>query len=150
MTATQTESTFRLACRVRCAIAAPPERVWALLTDAPRFPAWNSTVTKLDGRIALGERLSLEVPTAPGRTFRPKVTRLEPARIMEWTDGMAPMFKGARRFALTPTATGGTEFEMEEVFTGLMVPMIKGSLPDFAPVFDAYAADLKRAAEGSA
>jgi hypothetical protein len=28
-----------------------------------------------------------------------------------------------------------------------MLPMIKGSLPDFAPLFEAYAADLKRAAE---
>lgn len=40
-----------------------------------------------------------------------------------------------------------TEFEMSEVFTGLMLPMIAGSLPDFVPVFDQYAADLKRAAE---
>jgi hypothetical protein len=29
-----------------------------------------------------------------------------------------------------------------------MLPMIKGSLPDFAPIFDRYAADLKRACEG--
>jgi hypothetical protein len=38
---------------------------------------------------------------------------------------------------------------MREEFSGLMLPMIKGSLPDFAPVFEAYATDLKRAAEGS-
>jgi hypothetical protein len=31
-----------------------------------------------------------------------------------------------------------------------MLPMIKGSLPDFAPVFEAYTEDLERAAEGSA
>ena len=34
-----------------------------------------------------------------------------------------------------------------EVFSGVMLPMIKGSLPDFAPSFEAYAADLKREAE---
>jgi hypothetical protein len=28
-----------------------------------------------------------------------------------------------------------------------MLPMIGGSLPDFRPAFDQYAADLKRAAE---
>jgi hypothetical protein len=39
---------------------------------------------------------------------------------------------------------------MREEFTGIMLPMIKGSLPDFVPVFEAYAADLKRAAEGKA
>jgi hypothetical protein len=36
---------------------------------------------------------------------------------------------------------------MAEVFSGLMLPMIKGSLPDFGPPFEAYAADLKREAE---
>jgi hypothetical protein len=30
-----------------------------------------------------------------------------------------------------------------------MLPMIKKSLPDFAPVFEAYAADLKREAESA-
>ena len=39
------------------------------------------------------------------------------------------------------------EGRMKEEFWGLMLPLIKGSLPDFAPVFEAYAADLKRAAE---
>jgi hypothetical protein len=39
---------------------------------------------------------------------------------------------------------------MQEVFTGIMLPMIKGSLPDFGPAFETYAADLKRAAEGGA
>jgi hypothetical protein len=29
-----------------------------------------------------------------------------------------------------------------------MLPLIRGSLPDFAPVFDQYAADLKRVCEG--
>jgi uncharacterized protein YndB with AHSA1/START domain len=150
MTATATHATFRLDCRVRCHIEAPPERIWALLTDAGAFPRWNSTVTEISGKIALGERLSIKVPSAPGRTFRPSVTLLEPSRVMEWSDGMAPMFKGVRRFTLTPDPKGGTEFEMHEAFAGLMLPMIKGSLPDFVPVFDAYAADLKRAAEASA
>ena len=36
---------------------------------------------------------------------------------------------------------------MTEVFTGLMLPMIAGSLPDFVPVFETYATDLKNAAE---
>ena len=51
-------------------------------------------------------------------------------------------------FTLTPNADGSTEFAMTEEFSGLMLPMIKGSLPDFAPVFETYAADLKCAAEG--
>jgi hypothetical protein len=38
---------------------------------------------------------------------------------------------------------------MVERFSGIMLPLIKGSLPDFGPIFEAYARDLKRAAEGA-
>jgi hypothetical protein len=145
-TAETTESTFRLEYAVACRIEAPPERVWELLTDAAKFPEWNSTVSKLGGTIALGEKLAIEVPLAPGRTFTPKVTRFEPPRSMEWSDGFAPMFRGVRTFTVTPRG-GLTEFAMNEVFAGIMLPMIKGSLPDFRDAFSTYAADLKRAAE---
>jgi hypothetical protein len=36
---------------------------------------------------------------------------------------------------------------MTEVFSGLMLPMIGGRLPDFGPIFERYAADLKARAE---
>jgi uncharacterized protein YndB with AHSA1/START domain len=144
----KTTSTFRMECRVAITVAAPPEKIWRLLTDAAGFPRWNGTVTSIDGTIALGERLKIRVPISE-RTFSPKVTELAEARRMVWSDGFAPMFKGERTFTLTPRADGTTEFEMVETFTGLMLPMIRGTLPDFGPVFDRYARDLKKEAEGS-
>ena len=146
--ATKTRRTFRMDCAIRTSIHATPDRVWALLTDAAAFSTWNSTVTSIDGRIAEGETLTLKVPSAPERVFKPRVSLVKPGRSMGWSEGMAPMFKGVRTFELNPQADGSTEFSMTESFTGLMVPMIGGSLPDFAPVFETYAADLKRAAEG--
>jgi hypothetical protein len=143
------ETTFRMDCRVRCDIRATPERIWALLTDASGFVRWSSTVTSLRGDIAVGRKLALEVKEAPGRTFSPKVTRLDDAREMVWSDGFAPMFRGVRTFKLTPKADGLTEFAMDEVFSGLMLPMIKKSLPDFGPAFEAFAEDLRRAAEAA-
>jgi len=147
--ATKTIGTFTMDCAVHTTINANPDRIWALLTDAAAFPSWNSTVTSIGGEIAEGQTVTVKVPSSPKRTFKLKVTDVEPARAMKWSDGMAPMFKGVRTFTLTPNADGTTEFAMREAFSGLMLPLIKGSLPDFAPVFEAYAADLKRAAEGS-
>jgi hypothetical protein len=145
--ATKTSSAFRMDCAVTAKINAGPDRIWALLTDAAGFPRWNSTVTRIDGNIAAGETLKIQVPSAPGRVFKPKVSGVETARTMTWSDGMAPMFKGVRVFKLTPNADGTTDFFMREEYSGLMLPMIKGSLPDFAPLFETYAADLKVAAE---
>ena len=148
--ATTTSGTFRMGCAISTTIHASPERVWAFLIDAPGFPSWNSTVTSIEGEIAEGKTLKLKVPSAPERVFKPKVSRVEAGRSMVWSDGFFPMFKGVRTFCITPKADGSTEFSMKEEFLGLMLPMIKGSLPDFAPIFEAYADDLKRAAEGSA
>lgn len=145
-TTNKTSSTFRMECGVRCTIAAPRETIWTLLTNAKDFPRWNSTVSSIDGEIAMGNKLALRVPVSE-RTFTPKVRELVPNERMVWGDGMAPMFKGERTFTLTAREDGGTDFSMVEVFSGLMLPMIKGSLPDFVPIFEQYARDLKREAE---
>lgn len=147
--ARKTSSTFRMECGVLVNIRATPTAIFALLTDAAGFPRWNSTVTSIEGKIALGEKLALRVPAAPDRTFRPKVAELVPDARMVWSDGMAPLFKGVRTFTLTPREDGTTDFAMVEVFSGIMLPMIRGSLPDFGPPFEQYAADLKREAERS-
>ncbi len=143
----KTQTTFRLEYAVAVAIRATPEVIWKRLTNAAEFTTWNSTVSSIEGEIAKGQRLTIRVPIAPGRAFKPRVAEFEANSRMVWSDGMPPMFKGSRTFTLTPQADGTTEFSMREVFTGLMLPMIKGSLPDFAPVFDRYAADLKLACE---
>ena len=145
--ARKSASSFRMECAVELGIRANPGVVWELLTNAAEFPSWNSTVERIDGDIRLGERLALRVKAAPGRVFKPRVTSFEPEKRMVWSDGFAPMFKGVRTFTLTPRDDGTTEFSMVEVFSGAMLPMIKGSLPDFGPPFEQYAADLKRAAE---
>lgn len=145
--ATRSKSAFRLEYAVAINVRATPARIWKLLTTAADVPRWNSTVTSLEGEVALGQRLALRVPIAPERTFKPKVTELIPEQRMVWSDGAAPMFKGARTFTLTPREDGTTDFRMVEVFSGLMLPMIGGSLPDFGPPFEQYAADLKREAE---
>jgi len=146
--AAKTATTFRMECAVAIDIKATPKQIWSLLTNAGDFPKWNSTVTSIEGEIALGKKLALRVPTAPKQVFKPTVLEFEPEKRMLWGDGAAPMFKGRRSYTLSPRADGIVEFSMVEVFSGIMLPMIKGSLPDFGPVFEQYAADLKKAAEG--
>ena len=145
--ASKQRKTFRMQCGVSINIKATPEKIWSLLTNAADFPRWNSTVHSIEGEIALGHKIKLRVPIAPKRVFKLKVSAFEPGKRMVWQDGAPPMFKGVRTFLLTPRADRSIDFSMVEVFWGLMLPMIAGSLPDFAPSFEQYAADLKRAAE---
>ena len=145
-TITKTRSTFSLSCRVDVNIGARAPVVWHLLTDAQRFPKWNSTVTGIKGQIREGERLRLHVPGTT-RTFTPKVSDVVPNERMTWSDGVAPLFRGVRTFSLRPRVDGSTDFTMEEQFSGVVFALVKGSLPDFGPIFERYASDLKREAE---
>lgn len=128
-------------------IKAPPAAIWALLTDAPGFPRWNSTVERVDGRIALGEKVTVHVKMAPGRAFPVTVSELVPNARMVWRGGMPfGLFTGTRTYVLEPEAAE-VVFRMREAFTGLMAPLITKSIPDLQPSFDRFAADLKAAAE---
>jgi hypothetical protein len=131
---------------VSTSIKAAPAEVWSALTDVERHNAWNSTVDELTGPIELGQRLAIKVPVAANRTFRPRVVVFEPSTRMVWQDGAPGIFRGTRTFTLSPE-NSGTLFSMTEELKGFAVPMARRSLPDFAPVFDQYAADLKGACE---
>jgi hypothetical protein len=135
-----------MTCGVVLNICAPAARIWSLLTGAKDFPRWNSTVTRVEGRILEGERLRVHVP-GTDRTFTPRVSGMVADERMTWTGGFFPLFNGVRTFELRPCDDGSTEFVMEERFSGLMLPFVKGSLPDFGPVFERYANDLKHEAE---
>ena len=121
-------------------------RIWQILTDAEGFPRWNSTVTRIEGRIAEGEKLRVHVPGTE-RTFAPKVSEAICGDRMTWAGGVPLLFLGVRTFRLTPCPDGSVDFAMKERFSGFALLFAKGSMPDFGPIFEAYANDLKREAE---
>ena len=143
---TQTSSVFAMRCEVEVTIRTGAEIVWSLLSDARGFSRWNSTVTGIQGEIREGEQLRLHVP-GTNRTFTPRVSDVEPARRMVWSNGLPLVFKGVRTFVLTPRDSTSTDFAMEERFSGAMFALTKRMLPDFRPIFEAYANDLRREAE---
>jgi hypothetical protein len=85
----------------------------------------------------------------PKRAFKLTVTEFGPPHRMVWSDGMPlGLFKGVRTYRLTPQANGSTEFSMEEVFSGLLEPIISKSIPDMTESFEQFADGLRQAAEG--
>src|ERR1035441_2182204 len=133
---------------VSITIEAPASTIWDILTDAAQYTAWNTTVDKVDGRIALGEKVTVHAKSSPGRAFPVKVTEFLPGKKMVWTGGLPfGLFKGERTFILTELAGGKVDFRMSEVFSGLLSPLIERSIPDLQPAFNEFAAALKARAE---
>ncbi|MFD4423127.1 SRPBCC family protein [Agromyces sp. NPDC058484] len=147
MSATRERLVFRQAVEVTVEIEARPDVLWSRLTDAAGFPSWNSTVQSIDGPIEPGRRLTIRVPAAPGRTFRPTVVAFEPPSRMIWREGSLPMFRGIRTFTVERIDGGASRFTMREELSGVMLPLAGRSLPDFVPVFDRYVDDLRAACE---
>jgi hypothetical protein len=132
-------------------IAASPEAVWAVLSDGAGWPAWDSGVGAVEGRIALGETITIRPEAAPGRAFPVKVTRFEPPARMRFSGGMPlGLFRGVRTYEVTGGADGHTTFRMREEYTGPLVALIWRSMPDLGPSFQRFASGLKRRAESGA
>jgi hypothetical protein len=128
-------------------IDAPPEAVWAILTDAPAYAQWDSGVQEVEGTIAPGEKIKVVSEANPGRAFPVKVTEFEPGRSMVWSGGMPlGLFKGVRTFTLAPEGAG-TRFAVREEYTGPLLPLIWRSMPDLGPSFEQFARGLKARAE---
>ena len=146
--ATRTKSTFSMQYRVQNNIKASPEKIWALLTDAAAYPEWNSTVVRVEGNIVQGEKIKVFAKISPDRAFPVTVAQLEAPSKMVWQGGMPlGLFKGVRTFSLEAQDDGSTNVSMVENFSGLMVPLMAGSMPDLRPAFEGFAADLKTKAE---
>lgn len=128
-------------------IDAAPDHVWSVLTDVAAWPAWNSGVTKVDGRLELGEKISITVDANPGRAFPVKVATLtEPALIVLRGGMPLGLFRGERTYTLHAEGSR-TRFTMREQYTGPLAGMIFKSIPDLGPSFHQFADGLKEQAE---
>jgi hypothetical protein len=135
-------------------IEAPPETVWPILTDFARYADWNPFIPQAEGAIRKGATIEvrIEPPGGRGMTFRPTLQCVEPHRELRWLGhlGVPKLFDGEHIFELHPSE-GGTRFVQREIFSGLLVPLLWGTLED--PTrrgFDAMNRALKERAEASA
>lgn len=128
-------------------IAAPPRAVWRVLTDAEALVNAGAGLTSISGKIAANAAFAIKTDLAPNRDFKIRVTEFAPPKRMDWQSGQWPIFLGRRVFLLAPD-DGGTQFEMTETFSGLLLPLIWRAMPDLQPSFETFAAALARLTEG--
>jgi hypothetical protein len=105
-------------------IAAPPERLWSVVSDLDSFSAWNPFMTKASGQLREGSRLEITIEPPGGKpmNFRPKVLRVQPQEEIRWLGGfLVPgLFDGEHSLAIVPNAAGGSTFTQRERFSGIV------------------------------
>jgi len=72
--------------RTEVEIAAPLVRVYSVLTDFARYSEWNPFLTALSGKLAVGQRLSVEMSLPEGKTYllEPQVTQVTENHELRW------------------------------------------------------------------
>jgi hypothetical protein len=137
-------------------IAAPPERVWAIVADLARYREWNPFIPSASGQVQVGARLELEIRPDGGRSmrFRPTVIVADAGHELRWLGrvGLPGLFDGTHTLRVEPNGQGGSRFVEHESFRGILVPLVwrgnlrRGTERGFAQM----AAALKARAEGTA
>lgn len=130
-------------------IEAPPEKVWAILTDGTAYVDWNPEIVAVDGPMTLGAPITAHVRLGDGavRRVRQRVQAFESPRRMVWVGGIPfGLFMGRRVFTVTPVGAG-TEFRMHLQMAGLLSPLILKSVGDRQPEIDRFARGLKERVE---
>ncbi|MEP7197831.1 MAG: SRPBCC domain-containing protein [Saprospiraceae bacterium] len=140
--ATTVKTTFHRETSVSIEIKADPAIVWALLTNASDYPRWNSTVTSIEGNIALGEKIKLRTTLDAKRTFKLKVKEFESEKKLVWGDR-----QGNRIYAIKKNGNGTIACSMTEKIGGPMFPMYSKKIPSFDQSFEQFASDLKKESE---
>ena len=130
-------------------IEASPEQVWALLVDVHGWRDWDSGVDRVEGRVALGERLTLYATMIRNRPFRVTVTEIRPREAMRWRGGL-PLGLAVieRTYSLDAQEDGGTVLTVREDHTGPLAALLARSTPDLNPSFRQFCQGLKARAEG--
>ena len=129
-------------------VRAPVDRIWSILTDAAGYTAWDSGVTRVDGRIADGETITVHSEVSPGRAFPVRVAMRPPSE-MTWTGGMPlGLFRGVRTFHVVPDGEV-TRVTMREGYSGPLTGLMWRSIPDLNPSFTRFVNGLKARAEAS-
>jgi hypothetical protein len=135
-------------------INASTDRVWSLLMDFPGYGRWNPFVRSIEGEPTVGKSLKvfIQPPGGKGMRFKPQVLANEPKREFRWKGKvlLPGLFDGEHFFKVEPKPTGGLVFHQGEVFSGLLVPVLRRSL-DGATKQGMVAMNeaLKREAEGT-
>jgi hypothetical protein len=129
-------------------IDASPEDVWAVLTDLGSWRDWDSGVDRVEGRVALGERITVYATMIRNRPFVATVTELRPAEAMRWRGGLpAGLAVIERTYHLDRQDDGGTVITVREDHTGPLAFLLDRSTPDLNPSFRQFCAGLKTQAE---
>lgn len=105
-------------------IHAPPEKVWEVLMDFPRYSEWSKYLLSIEGRAVPGSYLYVTQTAANGkeREFKSMVLQATPPRSFRWLEHLwvPGLLDREHEFALEYQFGGHTRVRQTEEYGGLL------------------------------
>jgi hypothetical protein len=111
----------------RIGVQAPAEVIWNIVHDLPSWSAWNPTYTAAEGRIRIGETLTLTLalPGEAPQEIRPKVLEWVPNEQLHWRlTMMGGLIRTLRYIEIQNLGPANCVIDNGELFGGLMGPSL--------------------------
>jgi hypothetical protein len=132
-------------------INANPGTVWRVLTDFENHPDWNPFIRSIKGEKVAGSNIKvfLKPPDGKGMSFKPVILKFEPEKEFRWKGklGIKGIFDGEHYFILEKAGDNQTSFIHGEVFTGILVGMMRNVLNKTRDGFELMNEALKKECE---
>ncbi len=118
-------------------IAAPPTKVWSILTDFDNWKEWSPIINQASGVASLGSELSIMMRGEDGKDgpkYAPVITSFDEPKFFRWRGKMMAEFimTNDKVFELEETASG-TRLIHKELFSGMLVPVFWNKFEKHVP-----------------
>ena len=134
-------------------IDAPPEAVWRVLLDFPRYHEWSRFLVEIAGTAEPGARLRVTVQASRDGSqyvFKPTVLQVTRPFALRWLGRLwlPGLFDGEQGFLLEPLGGGRTCLRHGGEFNGFLAPLLWRRINTVvAAGFSAFNQSLKRRVE---
>ncbi len=108
--------------------------VWKFFNDFEHYPEWNPFIHYIQGVVLTGKiiKIKLTPPYAKQMIFRPKILKIIPNKEIRWIGHfiIPGLFDGEHIFEFVDNKNQTTTFIQREIFSGILVPLLKKMLDD--------------------
>ncbi len=124
--------------RTEIDIAAPPEKVWAIITDIDSWGEWSPIINSAEGNAELNATLTITMISKKagkdGPVYQPEITHFDAPNYFHWRAVMFSevIMTNDKVFELEKTETG-TRLVHKELFKGMMLPIFCNKFDENVP-----------------